>query len=113
MFHITGGLEWEEISKLGRGRFGEVFLWKHRKSGETKAVKRVRYGQDGTAVPDEVKQLQREIDILKILKHPNIVEYFDNDIINSYLVILMEFVPGGVGPWSDRKEGGPYRKTGF
>ena len=93
--YSKGGLEWEEISKLGRGGFGEVFLWKHRKSGETKAVKRVRYGQDGTAVPDEVKQLQREIDILKILKHPNIVEYYDNDIINSYLVILMEFVPGG------------------
>ena len=58
-------------------------------------MKRVRYGEDGTDVPDEVKQLQREIDILKILKHVNIVEYYKNAVINNYLVILMEFVPGG------------------
>ena len=58
-------------------------------------MKRVRYGQDGTDIPDEVKQLQREIDVLKILKHPNIVEYYKNAVINNYLVILMEFVPGG------------------
>ena len=95
LFFCRGGLEYEEIRLLGRGGYGEVFLWKHRTNGEEKAVKRVKYGEEGKGPPEEVKRLQREIDLLKILEHPNIVEYCGNNIINNYLVIIMEYVPGG------------------
>ena len=79
---------------MGRGGYGEVFLWKHRKNGQEKAVKKVKYGEENGPT-EEVKRLQREIDLLKILKHPNIVEYCGNNIINNFLVIIMEYVPEG------------------
>lgn len=44
-----------------------------------------------------VEDLQREIDLMKTLKHPNIVRYFGAEVDNSknILNIFQEWAPGG------------------
>lgn len=44
-----------------------------------------------------IEDLQREIDLMKTLKHPNIVRYFGAEVDNSkhVLHIFQEWAPGG------------------
>ena len=36
-----------------------------------------------------------QVKVLKLLKHPNIVAYYDNFVEDKKLVIVMEYAPGG------------------
>ena len=35
------------------------------------------------------------MEVLSILKHPNIIAYFDNFVEEKSLMIVMEYAPGG------------------
>ena len=45
----------------------------------------------------ELNEIKNEIQMLRTLKHPNIVHYFGTEISDDYqgVDILLEFVPGG------------------
>ena len=92
---MLGGKDWEEQRLLGKGGFGEVWLWKNRNSGESRAVKKVRYGSDHQAIPEDVKQLKQEIKILSAVKHPRIVTYYGSEIIHDRLCIFEEYMKNG------------------
>ena len=36
-----------------------------------------------------------KVEVLSILKHPNIIAYFDNFVEEKSLMIVMEYAPGG------------------
>ena len=36
-----------------------------------------------------------QVEVLSILKHPNIIAYFDNFVEEKSLMIVMEYAPGG------------------
>lgn len=59
--------------KLGSGKFGEVFVARHRKSGFICALKRIA---KGNMEPKLLVQLVREIKIQSFLSHPNIVKLY-------------------------------------
>jgi len=40
------------------------------------------------------KDFLREAEIMKGLKHPNIVGYFGDRLIDNYFIILIEWMPG-------------------
>lgn len=42
-----------------------------------------------------IVELTQEIDVMKDLKHPNIVRYLGTEVSGQYLNIFLEFVPGG------------------
>ena len=114
---------WIKGSKLGAGSYGNVFLGLNSKNGTLMAVKQVPYIQDlpdednqseedgkGEEVDEEkekknndkkkigvkmVEALTKEIELLKALKHENIVEYMGSSNEDGFLNIFLEYVPGG------------------
>jgi len=77
--------------ELGRGGFSIVKKGIRKASGEVFAVKIIEKNQAG----EELQLLQREIDIMRKLKHKNIIaleEVFDE---NDHIYLAMELVTGG------------------
>eukprot|EP00026_Physarum_polycephalum_P012813 Phypoly_transcript_13147.p1 GENE.Phypoly_transcript_13147~~Phypoly_transcript_13147.p1 ORF type:complete len:350 (+),score=62.81 Phypoly_transcript_13147:63-1052(+) len=78
---------------VGQGAFSVVREGTHRETGEKVAIKQIAKQHITTA---DMKRLATEIEIMKKLKHNNIIqliEVFDNSPDNLYLV--MELVKGG------------------
>ena len=59
---------------LGTGSFGEVRMCVHKFSGSQRAVKVLRKNRMND---DEKSKLLNEINILKILDHPNIIKMYE------------------------------------
>jgi len=100
---------WDNVKYLrgkliGQGSFGSVYLALHTTTGELMAVKQVELpsstGTTNSSALDAkkntmVEALKHEISLLKVLKHPNIVQYFGSSTESSTLNIFLEYIPGG------------------
>lgn len=80
------------LYQIGAGSFARVFRAINRDTGRILAVKvlRNRYSQD----PDKCKSFQREGDMGRLLRHPNIVEIEEAGLANGTSYITMEFIEG-------------------
>lgn len=72
-------LRWVKGALIGAGSFGEVYLGMHALNGSFMAVKQVEL-PTGHSHNEERKKsmlgaLEREIELLKVMSHPNIVQY--------------------------------------
>jgi len=79
--------------ELGKGAFSIVKLGINKKNGDKVAVKIIDKSQC-TAESDE-KRLKTEVEILKKVKHPNIVGLRDLYETPHHLYLVMELVTGG------------------
>ena len=80
--------------EIGSGAFGKVVLGKHFPTGEKVAIKildKIILNQ----TPDDLKLVKQEIEILKIVKHKNIVQLYEILETPRYIFIVMEFCEGG------------------
>lgn len=80
---------YQVFSRLGLGAFSEVYLGKLPNSSEYVALKlipRDSYSQE---------TFEREVNILRQLHHPNIVQFKDSLITEQYYVIVQEYIPDG------------------
>ena len=68
-------LKWKKGRQIGEGSFGRVFQGMNTVTGESLAIKQLVL-VDGSG--EEVKRLQKEIDVMEDLSHPNIVRYNGN-----------------------------------
>jgi len=71
--------EFEELEALGRGGFGSVFRCRNNLDGRDYAIKKVsiRGMSDSTqSFQQELSRVLREVKILAVLDHPNIVRYY-------------------------------------
>uniref|UniRef100_A0A2K5DYR8 Cyclin-dependent kinase 9 n=1 Tax=Aotus nancymaae TaxID=37293 RepID=A0A2K5DYR8_AOTNA len=66
--------KYEKLAKIGQGTFGEVFKAKHRKTCQKVALKKVRMENEKEGFP--ITAL-REIKILQLLKHENVVNLIE------------------------------------
>jgi len=75
---------YEKILYLGSGAFGRVCKVKHKLNGELRAMKII---SKEFAIAD-CHQIEKEIEILKNLDHPNIIKVFEffKDDLNYYIV---------------------------
>eukprot|EP01012_Entosiphon_sulcatum_P025075 TRINITY_DN30341_c0_g1_i1.p1 TRINITY_DN30341_c0_g1~~TRINITY_DN30341_c0_g1_i1.p1 ORF type:complete len:585 (-),score=53.05 TRINITY_DN30341_c0_g1_i1:31-1785(-) len=105
-YHATGQIRYKIAGLLGKGGFAEVFLGMNSETGELIAVKQLAQG--GT--PDQQAALEREIDLLKKLRHPRIVTYLGSDRRSESFRVLLEYVPGG-SLGSLLAQFGPFRET--
>ncbi|AFZ79022.1 protein kinase domain containing protein [Theileria equi strain WA] len=82
------------VRRIGAGRFGEVFQVRHKKTGDLYCWKVVAY--KGLS-EKEKEQLVMEVNVMRQLKHPNIVRYVDRiiDKKKQLLYILMEYCDAG------------------
>ncbi|KIL59270.1 hypothetical protein M378DRAFT_11330 [Amanita muscaria Koide BX008] len=81
------------LQTLGEGEFGKVKLGLHTAWGEEVAVKLIRRGNVDSAV--RMSKIEREIEVLRILKHPNIVRLYDVIETDKYIGIILEYASGG------------------
>jgi len=79
-------------AQLGRGAFSVVYEAKHRQSHKSFAVKTVN---KHWLKPDDLKGMENEIAILKILKHPHIVKLYDVFDGTDYFYLVTERFDGG------------------
>ena len=80
---------WKLGKKIGKGSFGVVHIGMNTESGTLMAVKSVQMNQV------MMKDIRREIELLKSLEHINIVQYHGAEVKKMVLHIFQEWVPGG------------------
>ncbi|XP_015239379.1 PREDICTED: serine/threonine-protein kinase Nek8 [Cyprinodon variegatus] len=84
--------KYEKIKVVGRGAFGIVHLCRRRSDGAFVILKEIPVEQMSR---DERLAAQNECQVLKLLHHPNIIEYYENFLEDKALMIAMEYAPGG------------------
>uniref|UniRef100_A0A8C3I5B4 non-specific serine/threonine protein kinase n=1 Tax=Chrysemys picta bellii TaxID=8478 RepID=A0A8C3I5B4_CHRPI len=84
--------KYERIRVVGRGAFGIVHLCLRKADQKLVIIKQIPVEQ---MTKDERLAAQNECQVLKLLNHPNIIEYYENFLEDKALMIAMEYAPGG------------------
>ncbi|CAL8273976.1 unnamed protein product [Merluccius merluccius] len=80
------------LKTIGKGNFAKVKLARHILTGREVAIKII----DKTQLnPNSLQKLFREVRIMKILNHPNIVKLFEVIETDRTLYLIMEYASGG------------------
>ena len=92
--HWTGGDKYNVVGLIGKGAFATVYQLATKSEGHLFAAKELekrKFMKNG--VLD--RKLDNEMQIMKAISHPNIVQYVDYHDYANHLYIIMEFVPCG------------------
>jgi len=81
------------LKTIGEGTFGKVKLGTHILTGERVAVK-VLEKERFVDIAD-VERVAREIHILKLIRHPHIIQLYEIIETPKQLYLIMEYAPGG------------------
>ncbi|XP_058469663.1 serine/threonine-protein kinase Nek2 [Solea solea] len=86
--------DYEVLYTIGSGSYGRCQKIKRKSDGKILVWKELDYG---TMEESEKQMLVSEVNLLRELKHPNIVRYYDRiiDRTNATLYIVMEYCEGG------------------
>lgn len=86
--------KYEKISDIGKGSFGTVARIKRKADGKVLVWKELNYGKMSEK---EKSMIVSEVNILRELRHPNIVKYYDRiiDRESAKIYIIMEYCDGG------------------
>lgn len=89
---------WTRGELIGEGAFGSVYSGLDNDTGRLMAVKQVRVPRAAAVkgkVAVHLSGLEADINVLRRLKHPNIVRYLGSERQDDFIHIFLEFVPGG------------------
>lgn len=92
--HWAGGERYNVVGQIGKGAFATVYQLATKSDGQLFAAKELekrRFMKNG--VLD--RKIDNELQIMKAISHPNVVQYVEYQDIGQYLYIVMEFVPCG------------------
>ena len=78
--------------EIGKGAFGTVYECQNQETGEILAVKRVALRN---LSPEQLKGLEQEVEVLKMLHHPNIVKYIATVRTRNHFHIVLQFMENG------------------
>ncbi len=118
----TGGVidnKWVLIERIGKGGMGEVFRAHQLNLNRDVAIKVISEDilQDSEENPEEVgnavKRLQREVQTMAQVRHPNVLQIYDYGSVNvrrkdsteQVQYIAMEYVPGDTFRYTMSEEG--------
>ena len=84
----------EILSKLGKGSFGNVFKVRYKLNNCIYALKRIPKNYNSE---DKIKEkyIWREIEILTQLKHPHIIKYYETFEDEKYIYLIIEYANNG------------------
>ena len=85
--------DYESLSIIGRGAFGEVHVCREKKTGNIVAVKKIR--KDILIIKNQVIHVRNEQLFMSKVKSPWIVELKASFQEDDYLYLVMEYLPGG------------------
>ncbi|KAK4422336.1 CBL-interacting serine/threonine-protein kinase [Sesamum alatum] len=79
---------------LGKGAFAKVYYATHLATGESVAIKVIKKDE---VIKDQrmMEQIKREIAVMRLVRHPNIVELKEVMATKSKIFFVMEYVRGG------------------
>ncbi|XP_033126651.1 MAP/microtubule affinity-regulating kinase 3-like isoform X3 [Anneissia japonica] len=80
------------LKTLGKGNFAKVKLAKHIPTGKEVAIKIIDKSQLN---PSSLQKVYREVRIMKLLDHPNIVKIFEVIETEEKLYLIIEYASGG------------------
>ncbi|XP_070712326.1 serine/threonine-protein kinase MARK1 [Pempheris klunzingeri] len=80
------------LKTIGKGNFAKVKLARHTLTGREVAIKIIDKTQMN---PTSLQKLFREVSVMKILNHPNIVKLFEVIETEKTLYLVMEYASGG------------------
>ncbi len=80
----------ELVGELGRGASGIVYKGRETKSGKLVAIKLIRLN----SMNKDLLRIDREIESLSRLNHPNIVSIIGHGAIQDHVYIVMNFIDG-------------------
>ncbi|OAY53606.1 CBL-interacting serine/threonine-protein kinase 5 [Manihot esculenta] len=78
---------------LGMGTFAKVYYGKNLATGESVAIKVIN--KDQVKKEGMMEQIKREISVMRLVRHPNIVELKEVLATKSKIFFVMEYVRGG------------------
>lgn len=93
---------------LGTGRFGQVWLARHRASGYIVALKMLQMKQICNEA--DVKNLRREVEIHLALKHPNILQMYGYFYDGERLYFILEYAGRG-DVWKLLRDAGHFTES--
>ncbi|KAI8580434.1 hypothetical protein K450DRAFT_237000 [Umbelopsis ramanniana AG] len=77
---------------IGKGQYGSVYKALNLGTGQMMAVKRITLESANTK---EIDEIMKEVELLKSLSHPNVVQYEGFSFSESHLNIILEYVENG------------------
>ncbi|XP_057797581.1 CBL-interacting protein kinase 5-like [Salvia miltiorrhiza] len=78
---------------LGQGTFAKVHHGRELKSGESVAIKMI--DKEKIMKVGLIEQIKREISVMRLVKHPNVVQLYEVLASKSKIYFVMEYVKGG------------------
>ncbi|XP_076373591.1 myosin light chain kinase, smooth muscle-like isoform X2 [Tachypleus tridentatus] len=83
--------EYSLLQELGRGKFGTVYKCKEKVTGRVLAAKFIT-----TNRADDRKDVEREVEIMRILQHPRLLQLYDAyDDGKKQMCLVLELIEGG------------------
>lgn len=87
-------MERYEVGKLlGQGNFAKVYQAKDIKNGQTVAIKVI--DKEKTLKAGLNEQIKREISVMKLVSHPNVLQLYEVMATKSKIYIVLEYAKGG------------------
>eukprot|EP01132_Coremiostelium_polycephalum_P006091 gene6091-7589_t len=81
------------VKTIGRGQFGKVKLGYHKKIPNEKVA--IKIINKSKLDQETLKMVQREVRIMKLLRHPNIIRLYEVIETNRALYLIMEYAGEG------------------
>ncbi|CCW61734.1 unnamed protein product [Phytomonas sp. EM1] len=82
--------------RVGRGSSGDVYRGIDLDTGRTIAIKEILVPKDFSKdMEKQLQLLEREINVMRKLRHPNIINYLGAAREGNCIKVFMEYVPGG------------------
>jgi 5'-AMP-activated protein kinase catalytic alpha subunit len=78
---------------LGQGTFGKVYYGRSTITNQSVAIKMI--DKDKVLKNDQVGSIKREISIMRLVKHPNIIQLFEVMATKSKIYFVIEYAKGG------------------
>lgn len=85
--------KYELVRTIGQGAFAKVKLARNTETGNLVAIKVIEKSK--VVNGGKAEQIKREISIMKLVKHPNVVELYEVMASKSRIYLVMEYLQGG------------------
>lgn len=84
--------QYTTLRELGRGAMGVVYLAQHNTNGRKVALKLI--APETAATRSAIDRFLREMSVISQLKHPNIIEFYEQGTARGQFWFAMEYVDG-------------------
>jgi eukaryotic-like serine/threonine-protein kinase len=86
---------YDTIRVLGEGASSKVLLATHKHSAQQHAIKLLKLPEQLSLQREAINRFLPEYAMLVKLKHPNVARVYEHGLVENYLFIGMEYLPGG------------------